>query len=307
MTDEFVLHLRSHTNRHGIHYSDGTLHAYRAAVTALDTWMTREAVDGDFTACEAGMLNRFFADYLREHSQGGVNTKQRNLRHFFTWLEKEYGHPHPYKDADLNRYRPPENKPATLAGEFLEDLLRVTSGPGFGNRRDHAIIRVLMSGMRRTECAQMDLDGLDLANHAARVVPLKGARTRAAQAGRVVPLGDKATLAIHRYLRERATQRYARSGWLWLGTRGRSRLTGHGIWRMLRRRAEQAGYDPRTVHTHMFRHTFAHEFLADEGSEGDLMRLMGWRDRSMIDRYAADLAEQRALAAAARHAIPDRY
>jgi hypothetical protein len=109
MTDEFVLHLRSHTNRHGIHYSDGTLHAYRAAVTALDTWMTREAVDGDFTACEAGMLNRFFADYLREHTQGGVNTKQRNLRHFFTWLEKEYGHRHPYKDAELNRYRAPES------------------------------------------------------------------------------------------------------------------------------------------------------------------------------------------------------
>ncbi len=76
---------------------------------------------------------------------------------------------------------------------------------------------------------------------------------------------------------------------------------------MLRRRAAQAGYDPATVHTHMSRHTFAHEFLADGGSEGDLMRLMGWRDRSMVDRYAADLAEQRALAAAAKHAIPDRY
>jgi hypothetical protein len=40
--------------------------------------------------------------------------------------------------------------------------------------------------------------------------------------------------------------------------------------------------------------------LASGGSEGDLMRLMGWQDRSMVDRYAADMQDQRAFDAKRR-------
>jgi len=116
MADEYLLWLGSRTNKHGVPYAKGTLGAYRDGVVALDSWMTREGVDGDFAACDTAMLNRFFADYRREHSQGGVNTKQRNLRHFFSWLAKEYGHPSPYDDPDLNRYRPAETCPTAPPG-----------------------------------------------------------------------------------------------------------------------------------------------------------------------------------------------
>ena len=50
----------------------------------------------------------------------------------------------------------------------------------------------------------------------------------------------------------------------------------------------------------MFRHTVANDWLAGGGSEGDLMRLMGWHDRSMVDRYAADMQDQRAFEAKRR-------
>ena len=36
------------------------------------------------------------------------------------------------------------------------------------------------------------------------------------------------------------------------------------------------------------------------GSEGDLMRLNGWKSRAMVDRYADDVANQRALEAKRR-------
>jgi integrase len=68
---------------------------------------------------------------------------------------------------------------------------------------------------------------------------------------------------------------------------------------MLRRRAEEAGYEP-DVHPHQFRHTFANDWLEGEGSEGDLMRLMGWTDRSMLDLYAEDLQDHRAVQAKRR-------
>jgi len=37
--------------------------------------------------------------------------------------------------------------------------------------------------------------------------------------------------------------------------------------------------------------------LKSGGSEGDLMRLNGWKSRAMVDRYADDVANQRALEA----------
>jgi hypothetical protein len=40
--------------------------------------------------------------------------------------------------------------------------------------------------------------------------------------------------------------------------------------------------------------------FAGGGAEGDLMRLMGWQDRAMLDRYGADLQIQRAIEAKRR-------
>jgi integrase/recombinase XerD len=48
---------------------------------------TAEEIDGDFNARDTMTLNRFFAAYFAAHGQGGTNTKQRNLRRLFSWLE----------------------------------------------------------------------------------------------------------------------------------------------------------------------------------------------------------------------------
>ena len=39
--------------------------------------MTGQSADGDFTACDSAMLNKFFADYLKSHTQSGTNALQR--------------------------------------------------------------------------------------------------------------------------------------------------------------------------------------------------------------------------------------
>jgi integrase len=67
-----------------------------------------------------------------------------------------------------------------------------------------------------------------------------------------------------------------------------------------RPRAEEAGCDPQAAHPYIFRHTVANDWLTGGGAEGDLMRLMGWNDRSMVDRYAADMRDQRAFEAKRR-------
>jgi integrase/recombinase XerD len=80
--------------------------------------MTASGIDADFTACDTALLNRFFAQYLSTHTQGGTNTLQRNLAHLFAFLDEAYDHPNPYT-ARLNRYAPSKKRPATLAQEFI--------------------------------------------------------------------------------------------------------------------------------------------------------------------------------------------
>jgi hypothetical protein len=111
MISEFEQWLRSRTNQEKRPFHEETVVAYAKAARALDAWMTTQGVEGDFTACDTAMLNRFFRDYNDTHSRGGTNTKQRNLRHLFTWLEAEYGHPHPYA-GELSRYAPSAGRPS---------------------------------------------------------------------------------------------------------------------------------------------------------------------------------------------------
>jgi site-specific recombinase XerD len=302
MISEFCEWLRSRTSRHGRPFQHETVSAYRDAAVALDAWMTRSGLEADFTGCDPSVLNKFFANYLAAHCQSGTNTKQRNLRHLFTWLEETYGHPHPYTNA-LHRYSPVKTRPSTLAQQFIADLMDATGGGrarDFEPARDHAMIRMLTEGVRRTELVQVqtgDLSADLIARPFVRVVPLKGARDSGE--GRIVALSPSTARALLAYLRARRSHRLAGSAALWLGTRNRGPMTGSGLYRMLQRRAEQAGYDP-DVHPHQFRHTFANDWLEGGGAEGDLMRLMGWSDRSMLDRYGADLAVHRAIQAKQR-------
>jgi integrase/recombinase XerD len=302
MISEYTEWLGSLTSKHGRPFQAGTIRDYAETARVLNRWMTGQGNDGDFTACDTALLNEFFAAYFAGHGQGGTNTRQRNLRHLFTWLEGAYDHPHPYTDA-LQRYSPVQTRPSTLAQEFIKDLLKIT-GNGqardFTRARDHAMIRMLTEGVRRTELIQQhtgDVSADLIAHPFVRVVPLKGAR--ASGEGRIVPLSPSTGRAITAYLRARRAHQLASSPALWLGTRNRGPLTGSGLYRMLKQRAVQAGYEP-DVHPHQFRHTFASDWLEGGGAEGDLMRLMGWTDRSMLDRYGADLAVHRAIQAKQR-------
>jgi site-specific recombinase XerD len=282
-------------------YSPRTLRSYANAAHSLAAWLADNAPG-------VGPL-----DATRDHIRGWIvhlrdsaapNTARTwfaGTRHFLRWLVAEGERP---DDATAGLKTPPPSEPHTpvLKADDLRALLASCAGASFVDRRDNALIMLLVdSGLRLAEISGLQTGDVDIRDRIAFVVG-KGSN-RSGPRRRAVPFGVKAARALDRYVRERRRHPFAELPALWLGARGRAGLSADGVDAALKRRAAATGL---RVHPHMFRHTWASEFRRAGGEEGDLMVLGGWRSRAMLDRYGRAVADERAQASYRTRSLGDR-
>nr|WP_281390699.1 tyrosine-type recombinase/integrase [Sphaerisporangium rubeum] len=272
--------------------SEGTVRSYLDSVRALAGFLAERGVSADVEGVGVEDVRGFLEVCAVETSAGNAHKHFRNLRVFFNWLiaegERVAGSPVEGVEAPEVGVRGVE----VLGEGELAALVEVCSGGSWVDRRDMAIIRILMdNGMRVSGLAGLRYRPDDESQNDVRLE--EGVLRIDRGVGReahLAPVGAQAVGAIDRYLRARARHPHASSPWLWLPMRGvtarggERRLTASGIQQILERRGREAGIAGR-LHPHRFRYTVAEGHLAAGGDPLELMRITGWRSTEMVRRF----------------------
>lgn len=238
--DQFARNLRSENK------SPATVYTYTSAVAQFAEFLLQKGMSTAVENIRREHVESFIEHLLATAKPATANNRYRGLQSFFKWLQQE-GEIKESPMANMKLPKVPEQPPPILDEQGIRWLLGTCSGSTFSDRRDAAIIRLLLdTGLRRAELAGLTLADLDLDNQILSVQG-KGGRVR------VVPYGRKSATALDRYLRARQSHKDADDPHLWLGQLGP--MTPSGVYQVVVDRARQAGFK---AYTHLFRHTFAH-------------------------------------------------
>lgn len=285
----WIIHLKAERK------SAQTLKSYGDGVRLWLDWAERSAIRQPLSRRE---VSRWIAELLDGGAEAATaRSRQLAVRRFSAWLAAE-----DEIDTDpLLGIQPPKldtKVVESLTDDQLAAMIKACAGKEFRDRRDEAIVRLMVeTALRSEELLSMTLPDTDLARGVAVVRRGKGGK------GRTVPFGPKTTAALDRYIRMRRNHRLAGTAALWLGDRSKE-FGYYGLRETLRWRAQMAGVAG--FHPHLLRHTAAARWLDAGGSEGGLMAVAGWTRREMLDRYTRATSERRAADEARRLGLGDR-
>jgi integrase len=296
-----------------------TIRNYQRTIRLLVAWLEQHPTPGEGTnAADLGISADDLTDFVQDirdslsGRRGAANTTAhhyRNLRSFYSWMRK---HHHITIDPMPFVARPKEGKvqrPA-LTKEEGAKLIRACSGRDFRQRRDLAIIRVLIdTGVRAGGLLGMTYaDGFPELDNPGRSdvfldhdppllrFRLKGGDTH------FVDISPKTVLALDEYLRARRAHRNGDLANLWVTPY--VGLTTSGLQGILDQAATRARI--RHIHPHMFRRTMATWGL-DGGQDRETVKKRGgWKSDAVMGLYVSESEQRRAWAESQRLRIADQ-
>lgn len=140
------------------------------------------------------------------------------------------------------------------------------------------ILILLDTGIRASECARLTVGDVDLTNSTITIKPFNSSRK---SKPRQIPIGKTCRRALWKYLASNSDA----SAPLFASPNGKA-LDKDGIRQLLNRLGQRAKVQ-KQVYPHRFRHTFAINYLRNDGDIYSLQRILGHKSLEMIRRYLA--------------------
>ena len=169
--------------------------------------------------------------------------------------------------------------PHTLAPLDVESLLSSPKGDSALAWRDRAMLEIIYAtGLRVSELVSLKLSDLQM-----DVGYLTAFGKRSKQ--RIVPLGETAIAALQEYLQNGrpGLEKQKGSHFLFLNRSGEG-LTRQGFWKIIKRRALEAGIS-QSITPHTMRHSFATHLLENGADLRSVQAMLGHADISTTQIY----------------------
>jgi integrase/recombinase XerC len=198
-------------------------------------------------------------------------------RGWYAWLAKQHG----FKSNPCAGVRAPKaakRLPDVLSPDDAAQLLDADA-TGALETRDKAMFELLYSsGLRLAELVGLDVaEAREIVARAEVTVTGKGRKTR------TVPVGQKAIVALRRWLKDRAGVARPGEAALFVGSRG-ERVARRVVQTRLARWARKRGLGM-AVHPHVLRHSFATHVLQSSGDLRAVQEMLGHASISTTQVY----------------------
>jgi site-specific recombinase XerD len=181
-----------------------TIKSYTEAIRQLDAFLEARGMPRAVANIRREHLATFIEEQLARLRPASAAIRYRSLQQYFRWLVDE-GEIRETPMAKMHPPTVPDEPPTVLTDANLAQLWKVTAGTSFDDRRDRAILRLLLdSGIRRAELAGLRLEDVDRDQDVVLVMG-KGRRPR------TVPYDRETARDRDRYIdRARAHHSHAR-------------------------------------------------------------------------------------------------
>ncbi len=257
--------------------SSNTAAAYRNDLNQYLTTLEQQGISSAEEVTRHHIVLHIESLLQAQKSRSTVRRSTSSIRSFHQFLvERQIVRHDPSRHLDLPK--PDKKLPVVWSQTDIVRLLDSVVGNDPLVRRDAAMLELLYgTGMRVSELLQLTLSDLQLELGYLSCLG-KGNKTR------IIPISQTAIDSVSTYLElARNSLGGRQTDYVFLNSRG-DRLSRQGFWKMIKRRAKEAGIE-KDITPHVLRHSFATHLLENGADLRVVQEMLGHADLSTTQMY----------------------